>query len=74
MSDHLDYTNWTCERCGNAGRIQYRVGAGVYEVLHILEDAHNEADTKHACKGDVAKIRVSPGSPAAKSAPHAHRT
>lgn len=56
----IEHTDWRCERCGKSGRIDYVRGAGVYEVLHILEDAHSEADTENVCKGDIAKIRLTP--------------
>lgn len=59
MTEHLDATDWRCEACGQSGRIEYVKGASVYEVLHILEDAHRDANAPSTC-AQIGKIRVTP--------------
>jgi hypothetical protein len=54
----LGHIDWRCGRCEKSGRIQYVNGAREYEVLHILEDAHNEASPE--CQGDLRQMRVTP--------------
>lgn len=50
-------TGWKCERCLNAGTVEYVVGSGVYEVLHLIEDAHAE-ESAGFCRVDTGKMRV----------------
>jgi len=50
-------TAWKCERCGLAGTVQYEKHAGVYEVVHLVEDAHN-AESRGICSLELNSVRV----------------
>lgn len=47
---------WWCEQCDVGGAVAYPVGAGVYEVLTLIGDAHR--DMSPACAEDWGRTRV----------------
>lgn len=37
-------THWKCETCGWEGTVTYPEGAGVYEVIDLIKEAHANDD------------------------------
>lgn len=47
---------WVCEKCKKAGEVRYAKGAGVYEVIYLIEDDHTRVSPE--CEFSYSSVRI----------------
>lgn len=60
-------TQWRCVSCGKSGAVRHAKDASVYDVLHLLGNAHHRKDAECSALRGLRYVRVTLGESRAAS-------